>query len=477
MESIPVETLEYILSFINERENYLSINLVCKNFFEISETALDYSVDDNFAIRWSCTHGKLELTKKLLRHNNVDPGARDNEAIRLASANGHHLVVQELIKDKRVDPTDCSNYAFRFACMNGHIEVVKILNRYARYDQSGANLCSLNTLMSNGHRDIIKFLIEKNPQLMQVFTPVFLHWAMEEGHIDIVKPIIEGKFICISSSLIKTIRDEGLKIAYSFMEKDDAELWEVRNFMIQLDRRFKSAQEIQSLLNTTALDPEFTYNFALKVATTRGNLEVVKSLLASNRVDPFSISSAAMIAGFNCDKDIVQEFINDRRVNKDDLMGYACHDGNPFLVRELLKCNGVDPSKGHNFSIRHACKNGHLKIVKQLLKHETVDPTESESESFIVAMQYKHFDIVKELLKDNRVNPAVHDNLGIKEAIKNGCLELVMLLLQDNRVDPLVAYNFAEFNQCTESIKKLLRDHRILGKRKVTDLKKKCMPV
>jgi len=80
--------------------------------------------------------GDVEIVKKLLQNEHVDPSAHNNYAIQWASENGHIKIVEELLKDKRVDPSVNTNYAIRLAKQNGHEDIVKLLAADIRVDAS-----------------------------------------------------------------------------------------------------------------------------------------------------------------------------------------------------------------------------------------------------------------------------------------------------------------------------------------------------
>ena len=72
--------------------------------------------------------GSNDLFKvKELLNKGIDFSIRDNYCIRFASINGHLEVVKLLLKDKRVDPSDINNYAICYSFQNNHLEISKIL--------------------------------------------------------------------------------------------------------------------------------------------------------------------------------------------------------------------------------------------------------------------------------------------------------------------------------------------------------------
>ena len=60
MDTLPTEILMYIFQQIPyKNQNWMSILLVCKRFFEIGTEAFDPSINMNAPLRRSCEHGKI----------------------------------------------------------------------------------------------------------------------------------------------------------------------------------------------------------------------------------------------------------------------------------------------------------------------------------------------------------------------------------------------------------------------------------
>lgn len=69
----------------------------------------------------------VSFIKSLLTDTKVDPSVENNYAIRWASRFGHADVVKLLLSDPRVDPSADNNYAIRCAYREHHNEVLKLL--------------------------------------------------------------------------------------------------------------------------------------------------------------------------------------------------------------------------------------------------------------------------------------------------------------------------------------------------------------
>ena len=103
------------------------------------------------------------------------------------------------------------------------------------------------------------------------------------------------------------------------------------------------------------------------------------------------------------------------------------------VVKLLLANDKVDPSADNNRAIRFTSQNGHLEIVKLLLANDKVDPSADNNYAIRLASLNGHSEIVKLLLANDKVDPSADNNYAIAWASRNGHLEVVKLLIP--RVD------------------------------------------
>src|SRR5215217_2379231 len=88
-------------------------------------TSTEYTPNDITRILKNASmKGQIEVVKRLLADERVDPSANNNRAIKGASENGHSEVVKRLLADERVNPSANDNWAIKRASANGHSEVV-----------------------------------------------------------------------------------------------------------------------------------------------------------------------------------------------------------------------------------------------------------------------------------------------------------------------------------------------------------------
>ena len=158
-------------------------------------------------------------------------------------------------------------------------------------------------------------------------------------------------------------------------------------------------------------DPSFNDNDAIRMASANGHPEVVKLLLADNRVDPAA--------------------------NNNNAIKMASLRGHPEVVKLLLANNRVDPGADTNYVIKFASENGRTEVVKLLLADPKVDPAADNNYAIRLASQRGHPEVVRLLLADDKVDPAAENNYAIRWASHNKKTEVVRLLLADPRVAPV----------------------------------------
>jgi ankyrin repeat protein len=173
------------------------------------------------------------------------------------------------------------------------------------------------------------------------------------------------------------------------------------------------------------IDPAQFDSSSLCMASTFGYVEIVDMLLKDSRTDPNTQDNYAI-----------------RRASEKGHLGVV------KLLLDLDLKRGVDPAANDNYAVRLASTNGHLGIVKLLLDlgpERGVDPAAKENFAIRSASKNGHVEIVK-LLLERGVDPAAKENYAIRFACANGHLGVVKLLLDldpERGVDPAAKDNEA----------------------------------
>ena len=219
---------------------------------------------------------------------------------------------------------------------------------------------------------------------------------------------------------------------------------------------------VRLLMADDRVNPADAENSAIHEAVENGHLETVRLLMTDDRVDP-SIRGNWLInsARRNGHSTIVSLLLTDYRVKFLD----ACNSGDIEVVKLLLADERVDPSSNKNKSIEKASQNGHADVVRLLLADNRVNPADQDNEAIKNASENGHADVVRLLLADNRVNPADQDNEAIKRASEYGYADVVKLLLDDGRANPAASGNYpiriAAQKGYVEVVRLLLQDKRV----------------
>lgn len=226
------------------------------------------------------------------------------------------------------------------------------------------------------------------------------------------------------------------------------------------------------------VDPSYNMNEAIRVASQKRQINIVKRLLKDDRVNPFDERIkldptedpqpliASVIYGYD---DLLEILLNTANGNPDYMRNYlmelSCRYGHLHIVNMLLKYPQVNPATDRNYCLDIACEKGNIDIVKLLLSDVRVDPSDANNNPIVIASKYGHLDIVKLLLSDVRVNPSDQDNRAMTEACDIGNINIVKELLKDHRVNPSTTNNYAFIKACShghiEIVKLLLSDPRV----------------
>ena len=133
-----------------------------------------------------------------------------------------------------------------------------------------------------------------------------------------------------------------------------------------LGRKYKiTPKKIKQLIKEGA-DPKINNNYALRLAATKGHLEIVKLLIPVS--DPKSLDSEALrLAAENGHLEIVKLLIpvSDPKSLGSYALRWAAAEGHLEIVKLLIPVS--DPKAGGSNALRWAVAEGHLEIVKLLI--------------------------------------------------------------------------------------------------------------
>jgi hypothetical protein len=96
--------------------------------------------------------------------------------------------------------------------------------------------------------------------------------------------------------------------------------------------------------------------------------------------------------------------MDDPRVNLDRALCIAARRGQVRVVRLLLADGRADPTAYRNSPLSNAARNGHVRVVRALMADSRVDPSVDDNYAMHWAAKENHIDVVRLLLQDPRVN-------------------------------------------------------------------------
>ena len=198
----------------------------------------------------------------------------------------------------------------------------------------------------------------------------------------------------------------------------------VMNDLIFLNLNYQVVNILQDKKN----DPRINYNSLLIFACNCNNIEIMKLLLADDRVTPNIISVSLL-------KMVCEKYMN-----------FPIGTISEQMMKLLLEDNRIDPGADDNFIIQFASGNSLDRIVQLLLStSDKVNPGANNNNAIISAVKstnYSKKNTIKTLLLDNRVDPTVNNSCILLLELKENPTDTFEILLQDKRLDPSINNNY-----------------------------------
>lgn len=183
---------------------------------------------------------------------------------------------------------------------------------------------------------------------------------------------------------------------------------------------------------------------ALRYAARMGRADVVRLLLADERVDPAAFRQAALkaaVAGGSVD--VVNLLWEDERVDvrghERELLMEASSGGHVHIVRMLLSDTRGDWTSARHAALARAAAMGRTAVVRMLLEDTALRPAPGYHGPLLQAIRHNRVNVVRLLLQDGRADPASDRQAALRCACDGGNPKMVKLLLDDPRVDPAKA--------------------------------------
>ena len=149
-------------------QKYIRTLIKNNNFEEFrllfNDKKIDPSWDENYAIRYACKCGHVEIVKSLLNDSRVDPSANYNYCLFISVQIGNLDIVKLLLSHPTINPTDCMDSVFCCAVQLGHFEIANVLLIDGRIDPSEFNNLPIKNAYKNkvNDKDILTLLWQNN---------------------------------------------------------------------------------------------------------------------------------------------------------------------------------------------------------------------------------------------------------------------------------------------------------------------------
>lgn len=166
--------------------------LVAKHLYQMYSDRINIHADNEYAFRWSCHNGCVDIVQFLLSLNDkIDIHAENECAFRWSCEKGHIIITNLLLSLDKFDIHVENEYAFTWSCANGHLDTVKLLigldnkiNIHINNDYAFFKSCL------NGHIDTVKFLFSLD----------------EDNFLSIVKYILSINYLIKSHEMLMWLK-------------------------------------------------------------------------------------------------------------------------------------------------------------------------------------------------------------------------------------------------------------------------------
>lgn len=308
--------------------DYAFLGAVGNGHMEIAKLILDKGVDIKKLqyqlrdpIEEAATGGHLQMVKFLLEKG-ADPigkGVLKNKAIKIAATSRKADVVKLLFQyGASLSVTEGNDAMLRFA-QDGNLEMIKFLMEKG-FDPRTNNDSALQHGAEQGHLQVVKFLLEQGADIEVCNGGGVIEMVIQNGHVEMLKFLLENG-VKLPSKTVFSMWDlatyNGLEMIKFLLEKGLIDLFT------------DDAKKAPRLMA------------AVRVAASRGHLEIVKLLVKTSKLYVFAIRGAVngnqyetilYLLGSEFRKDTPIEVLNEISENFPDLKNVA-----DALLREIRR--------------------------------------------------------------------------------------------------------------------------------------------
>jgi ankyrin repeat protein len=293
-------------------------------------------------------------------------------------------VIKQLLQDPEVDPRVNNSEAFVYAIRNDDLILTKLLLNDGRVSPKDG--CYALRSVTFGSKHSMASLLLSNPRVVDPACCANSAFKSAISKEDI--------------TMMEIFLDNGRAIRYT----DDVE--DIFNFAIEKFRG--NTGPLETLIYHEKISREAVNNCWI-LAVSKNKMALVKWFLTQPCIDPnFSNQLPIIVATKNRRHDVAKVLLADHR---------------------------VDAGARNNFSLRLAIGMRDHRMVEILLGNASVTQNIEDSEPLTSAVLYGDYFIADALLKAIR-NPSSNDNLALRIAIRKKDFELVKMILDHPNVNP-----------------------------------------
>jgi hypothetical protein len=251
---------------------------------------------------------------------------------------------------------------FWAATRNGLIEIIK-RDYLSRITTEPDYLFSIKTSLFQGHADVAELLIFHPDFDPSTEDYAIVYLCVHERHLDIVKRLL------IEKNLDPSFHD---------------------NYLIGETSYFGNLEFVKLLLKDPRVNPSAEQNYAIRYVNFE-NIELLNLLLSDRRVDPSADDNELLKRVIQYGrKDILKILLADERVGLFDealLAAVQYCDEEIALMICRDKRFVYFPNQTHALML--ALQNGYLKVAKEIMENPSFDPNALDADSTVLPIEYE----------------------------------------------------------------------------------------
>ena len=471
-----------------------------------------FHIDKQKKIQFVCRNGLVGMLKYLLKDESIDPSENNNKLIQEAITEGSYKIVEILLNDPRVNPNINLQENIKQATLNKKYKTLELIMSNERFDKTINISDSILETLFNKDLKAFEILtihndFEKEGFQSDISSVIFLH-----GYESIARSIINNKDIEFSTyanrsleySISYKYKNTAILLIDKFYNKG------LLKFKIVKEIFKKGDISYLDYLLSLKLDDEF-WDLAVEESINSNQVEFLKLLFKENKIkkdhiknnkhiyyalkknyeemfyfflescnaDPSKEKTAFIYAVKNGNLNIIKTLLNDNRIDPDiintsyRLFGYnletalsiAIEKSYTDIIHFLLKTNKIDLTLEDNFILNVASKNNNFETFLFLIENFNFNLSEYNYDiAFKNSIIFNNIDVFSFLLNEVKFNHSKSISLYVEEAVEKGSLDVLKLMIKEDSCivsedSPLILKSVKCPND--EMLPYLLRDNKV----------------